>query len=58
MTHPTLMTKREACSLSGYCLRTINRAIADRNGPKHFKFEHSLLIDRQDFVRWLGQRTR
>jgi predicted DNA-binding transcriptional regulator AlpA len=56
--HPTLMTPREACEQSGYSRRTISRAIADRNGPKHFKFEHSVLLDRADFARWLGERGR
>lgn len=56
--HPELMTKAEAVRISGYSLRTISRAIADRNGPKSWKFQHSILLDRADFARWLGERGR
>jgi hypothetical protein len=46
--HPSLMTKAEAVLRSGYCLRTINRALPEL---KHWNFEHSILLDRQDFER-------
>lgn len=51
------LTLRECAKLIGVSVATFHRWIAAGEGPKHFKFQNTIRIRREDAESWVERHT-